>query len=51
MPEVGVALTAKKLNPAHAVAVVRALYDVGLYEFRMEAGPPAPGIELALRVE
>ncbi len=51
MAQVRVATTAEQLDPAHAVAEVGALHDAGGFQLGMKAGPPATGIELAVRVE
>lgn len=51
MPEVCVTVAAQQFDPAHASAIVRALYNVGFLEFRVKAGPAATGIELAAGIK
>jgi predicted aminopeptidase len=51
MPEVRVTVATQQFNPAHAEAFVRPLYNIGLLEFRVKAGPAAAGVELAAGIE
>ena len=51
MPEVRVTVAAQQFDPAHAEACVRSLYNTGLLEFSVKAGPAAASVELAAGIE
>ena len=51
MPEVCFAVTTHQFDSVHAMLVVRTLQDVGLIQFRVEAGPSTAGVEFAVRIK
>jgi len=51
MSEMCVAIPAKQLDPAHAMADIGLLHDIGFFKFGMKAGPTATSRKLAFRVE
>jgi len=51
MTKMGIAMTAQQFDTAHAMSVVRPLHNIRFFEFRVEAGPAATCIELAVCIE
>lgn len=51
MPEMSIAIPAQQFDPGHAEAVIRTLYDIGFFQFRVKTGPATTGVEFAAGIE